>query len=80
MNLILLKPGKYGESTLVDMLCTEAQKRDYHKRERFTGTRQRTAFHNTLSKYCEFEQIHDLDQKQYKIKKVFEFPRTLGLV
>lgn len=76
MKQILLKPGKYKEITLVDMLCTESQKRNYHKKERFTGTRQRTAFHDTLSKYCEFEQIHD--SNQYKVKKVFEFPKTLA--
>lgn len=69
-----LSAGQYSEKTLVDKICTEAQKRSYHKKEKFINSKQREMFLDRLSCYCEFE--YDLNTSKYKIRKVLKFPRT----
>lgn len=69
-----LKRGQYSECTLVDKVCTSAQQRSYHMREKFTSSKQREMFLDRLSCYCEFE--YDSETKKYKIKQIFKYPKT----
>lgn len=71
---INLKGGQYKESTLVDKICTEAQKRSYHKKEKFANNKQRSMFLDRLSCYCTYD--YDQDRKMCKVKKVFTYPKT----
>lgn len=71
---INLNRGQYSESTLVDKVCTAAQKRSYHKKEKFSNSKQREMFLDRLSCYCKFE--YDSNTKKYKIKEVFKYPKT----
>lgn len=71
---IVLNAGQYSEKTLVDKICTAAQKRSYHKKEKFPNTKQREMFLDRLSCYCEFE--YDPNTKKYKTKEVFKYPKT----
>lgn len=69
---INLKPGLYLEKTLVNLICTPAQKKEYYKRGRFPNSQKQNMFWNRLSRYCEFEYIAG----KYKIKHVFDSPIT----
>lgn len=69
-----ITPGQYKESTLVDRICTDAQKRSYHQKEKFPNNRQRNMFLDRLSCYCTYEV--DDSTKKYKIHHVYEYPRT----
>lgn len=71
---IALNAGQYSEKTLVDKICTAAQKRSYHAKEKFPNSKQREMFFDRLSCYCEFE--YDPNTKKYKIKEVFKYPKT----
>lgn len=71
---IALNAGQYSEKTLVDKICTAAQKRSYHKKDKFPNSKQREMFFDRLSCYCEFE--YDPNTKKYKIKEVFKYPKT----
>jgi hypothetical protein len=71
---INLNRGQYSEITLVDKICTAAQKRSYYKKEKFPNSKQREMFLERLSCYCDFE--YDPNTKKYKIKEVFKYPRT----
>lgn len=73
INNIILKSGRYKESSLVDMICTEAQKRAYHKKEKFPNGKSRDTFLDRLSYYCEFEPVPNTDK--YNIR-VFTHPKT----
>ena len=64
----------YDESTLVDKVCTAAQKKTYHKKEKFANNKQRSMFVERLSQYCEF--AYDSDAKKVNVKKIFEYPKT----
>lgn len=70
---IILKSGRYKESTLVDMICTEAQKRAYHKKEKFRDNKARDTFLDRLGCYCEFKQVPNTIK--YDIC-VFKYPKT----
>ena len=70
---INLKAGRYTEIKLVDMVCTEAQKRSYYRKNKFANNKQREMFLERLSCYCTFE----IDESnKYRIKTVFEFPKV----
>lgn len=69
-----ITPGLYKESTLVDRICTDAQKKSYHRKNKFSSSKQRNMFLERLSCYCTYE-VDDSTQK-YKIHHVYEYPRT----
>lgn len=69
-----VKPGHYKESTLVDRICTDAQKRSYQKNNRFSSNKQRDMFLERLSRYCTFE-INESTRK-YIVHKMYEYPKT----
>lgn len=69
-----LEPVLYDESVLVDKVCTAAQKRSYHKKEKFANNKQRSMFVERLSQYCEF--TYDPDAKEVNVKKIFDYPKT----
>lgn len=71
---INLKAGQYSESTLIDLVCTEAQKRSYHKKEKFANKKQYEMFLERLSRHCRFEKIEGNDK--YKILEVFQYPKS----
>ena len=50
-----LKRCQYSECTLVDKICSAAQQKSYHKKEKFASSKQREMFLDRLSCYCEFE-------------------------
>ena len=49
---INLNAGRYTEIKLVDMVCTEAQKRSYYRKNKFANNKQREMFLERLSCYC----------------------------
>lgn len=69
---INLNRGQYSEKKLVQIICTDAQKREYFKKERFPNKQKHDAFLKRLARYCEFEYISE--SGKYKIKKVFDTP------
>ena len=73
---VQLRCIEYNESVLVDKICTEAQRRTYHKKERFTGGSTQRAFWDKLSCYCDYE--YNPQTKKYKILDVFEYPKTIA--
>ena len=54
-SMVRLKRGEYNEVTLVDKICTDAQKRSYHRKEKFASGKHRSMFLDTLSRYCDYE-------------------------
>ena len=74
INRIHLETVPYDESILVDKICTIAQKRSYHKKEKFANSKQRSMFIDRLSQYCEFE--YDPGAKWISVKKIFDYPKT----
>ena len=64
----------YKESILVDKICTAAQKKSYHKKEKFANAKQRSMFIERLSQHCEFN--FNPDTGKYTITKVFDYPKT----
>lgn len=75
-NEIKLSRIVYNESSLVDKICTEAQRKTYHKKERFTGGSTQKAFWDKLSCYCDYD--YDPQTKKYKIIDIFEYPKTVA--
>lgn len=71
---INLKAGRYTEIKLVDMVCTDAQKRSYYRKNKFANSKQREMFLDRLSCYCTFEV--DEATNKYLIKNVYEFPKV----
>lgn len=70
---VKLKRNWYKESTLVDKVCTNAQKRAYHKKEKFVNSKHKELFLAALSRYCTYE--FDADTQKYKINQIFKSPR-----
>lgn len=67
-----LKAGRYSERTLVNLICTDVQKKEYAKKGKFPNKQKYTAFLNRLGRYCIFEQVQDSDK--FNIKEVFQCP------
>lgn len=75
-NLVRLKKGEYNEVTLVDKICTDAQKKSYHRKEKFASGKHRSMFLDTLARYCDYE--FDAEKKKYVVTEVFSYPKTLS--
>lgn len=69
-----LNRGQYNEATLVDKVCTDAEKKSYHNKEKFASTKYRQSFIDRLACYCKFE--YDPVAKKVNIKEVFTYPKT----
>ena len=52
---VKLKRGTYNESSLVDKVCSEAQRKSYHHKERFASGKHQSMFLDTLTRYCDYE-------------------------
>lgn len=74
-KLVRLKKGSYNESTLVDKVCSEAQQRSYHKKEKFASGKHRSMFLDSLARYCDYE--YDAENEKYVVTDVFKYPKTL---
>lgn len=74
INNINLQARVYLEKSLVELICTAAQKREYNKRGKFPNSQKQKLFFSRLSRYCEYE--HDPESRKYKITRVFESPIT----
>ena len=72
---VKLKCIEYNEGVLVDKVCSDAQKRAYHKKEKFVNSTYRSMFLDSLSKYCDYE--YDPETKKYRILEVYKYPKTL---
>lgn len=72
---VKLKKGSYNEITLVDKVCSDAQRRSYHKKERFASGKHHSMFLDTLARYCDYE--YDIAEKKYIVTEVYEYPKTL---
>ena len=70
---IKLQRGMYSESTLVKLICTDAERKRYEEKKRFTRKADQKVFLKRLSRYCEFEIANN---NKIKIKNVFPEPRT----
>lgn len=69
-----LKAGQYNEATLVDKVCTDAERRLYHKKEKFASAKHRQSFISRLDCYCKFK--YDQDTKKVNVKEIFTYPKT----
>lgn len=72
---VKLKRGSYNEITLVDKVCSDAQRQSYHKKNRFISGKYRSMFLDTLARYCDYE--YDIETKKYTITEVYAYPKTL---
>jgi len=70
-----LKRGTYNESSLVDKVCSEAQRRSYHHKEKFASGKHQSMFLDTLARYCDYE--YDPETKKYKVLEVYKYPKSL---
>lgn len=70
-----LKKGSYNEATLVDKICSDAQQRSYHKKERFASGKHQSMFLDTLARYCDYK--YDIASKKYIVTEVYPYPKTL---
>ena len=69
-----LQKRVYSEKTLVNKLCSAAQKQSYMKKERFQGKKQRSMFLDKLSAYCDYE--YNPEKKTYTVTKIYDIPKT----
>lgn len=74
-NQVRIKKGAYNEATLVDKVCSEAQRRSYHKKEKFASGKYQSMFLDSLARYCDFE--YDVVNKKYVVTEVYQYPKTL---
>lgn len=72
---VRLKRGTYNENVLVDKVCSEAQQRSYHKKNKFASGKHKSMFLDTLARYCDYE--YDPVTKKYKILEVYKYPKSL---
>ena len=72
---VKLKRGTYNESSLVDKVCSEAQRRSYHHKEKFASGKHQSMFLDTLARYCDYE--YDPETKKYKVLEVYKYPKSL---
>lgn len=66
----------YSEKSLVDKLCTDAQKASYEKKGKFASGKHKSMFLDKLSTYCEYE--YDKETKQYTITNLYDTPQTMA--
>lgn len=66
------KAGQYREKTLVNLICTDAQKKEYAPKGKFPNAKKHDAFLNRLGRYCKFEQVQNTDK--INVKEVFPCP------
>lgn len=74
-RVVQLKKGAYNESTLVDKVCTEAQRNSYHKKDRFASGKHRNMFLDALARYCDYK--YDVESGKYIITEIYCYPKTL---
>lgn len=72
---VRLKRGSYNESVLVDKICSDAQQRSYHKKEKFASGKYQSMFLDTLARYCDYE--YDIESKKYTVTEVYKYPKSL---
>lgn len=60
---------------LVDKVCSEAQRRSYHRKEKFASGKYQNMFLDTLARYCDYE--YDVVTKKYTVLEVYKYPRSL---
>lgn len=72
---VRLKRGTFNESTLVDKVCSDAQRKSYHRKERFASGKHQSMFLDTLARYCDYE--YDPSTKKYTVLEVYKNPKTL---
>lgn len=72
---VRLKRGTYNESSLVDKVCSEAQRRSYHHKEKFASGKHQSMFLDTLARYCDYE--YDSATKKYRVLEVYKYPKSL---
>lgn len=70
MELENIKTGKFTEKEIVELLGTDGQKKSYSENGHFIGKSKQT-FLNRTSRYCN---IKELDNRTYKISKVYKYP------
>jgi len=70
-----LKLITYKERDLVNLICTDAQKRAYQDKGHFPSGKHRSMFLDKLSQYCEYDYI--ADKREYAITEIFDYPKTL---
>lgn len=70
-----MKKGTFNEVTLVDKICSDAQRRSYHKKEKFVSGKYQSMFLDTLARYCDYE--YDPTTKKYTVLEVYQQPKTL---
>lgn len=75
-QFVKLKRGVYQESTLVDKICSDAQRCSYHSKEKFASGKHKSMFLDTLARYCDYE--YDAQNKRYTITEVFAYPKSLS--
>lgn len=61
---------------MVDKVCSEAQRRSYHNKEKFASGKHQSMFLDTLARYCDYE--YDTETKKYTIMEVFAYPKSLA--
>ena len=72
---VKLKRGTYNENILVDKVCSEAQQRSYHRKEKFASGKYQSMFLDTLSRYCDYE--YNAQTKKYTVLEVYKYPKSL---
>lgn len=72
---VRLKRGTYNESVLVDKVCSEAQRKSYHRKEKFASGKYQSMFLDTLTRYCDYE--YDPETKKYHVLDVYKYPKSL---
>lgn len=60
---------------LVDKICSEAQRRSYHRKEKFASGKYQSMFLDTLARYCDYE--YDITTKKYTVLEVYKYPKSL---
>lgn len=70
-----MKRGTYNESVLVDKVCSDAQRRSYHRKEKFASGKYQSMFLDTLARYCDYE--YDVATRKYTVLEVYKYPKSL---
>lgn len=60
---------------LVDKVCSDAQRRSYHRKEKFASGKHQSMFLDTLARYCDYE--YDIATKKYIVLEVYKYPKSL---
>lgn len=59
----------------MDKICSDAQRRSYHKKEKFASGKHQSMFLDALARYCDYE--YDPAHKRYTVLDVYKIPKTL---